>query len=236
MISRTNFWFVFGGLWFAIGVLFAAIGGAVLRQHSALEERFSREGATAPGIVLSKSIQGASSEEPTFQVEYRFNSPDGKIIEETVKVDGKTWDSLAEGEEVTVYYVRNQPDLHRLSGQDPDQVILGLIFSAVGGLFAFSGALILWRAMARQQLVARLLREGTRSSAEVIAVVPTNFRINREPLWVIRYRYRDRIGKIHEGKTPHMPPEEARQWQVGDLGIVRFARNEPRKSIWIGKE
>ena len=235
-ITRANFWFVFGGFWFAVGTLFGSIGGALVWQEWTLAEQLARDGATASGVVLAKSMQGASNQEPTFQVEYRFKSAEGTITERTVKVDGKTWDSLVEGGAVAVAYVRGAPSLHRLAGQYPNEIILGSIFSAVGSLFAIAGALILWRATARRRLEERLLREGPRAIAEVIEVMPINFRINRIPQWVIRYRYHDAFGKTHEGKTPPMPQEEARRWQPGDRGPVGFERDRPHRSVWIGKD
>ena len=234
MITQRNFWFFFGGLWFAVGVLFAAIGAFVLWQHLTLNEQLARDGATAAGIVLSKRMRGGSNQ-TTFQVEYRFKSADGAVTERTAEVDGKTWDSLVEGEAVEVLYVRGAPGLHRLPGEYPERLILGLIFSVVGGLFAIAGAIILWRATARRKLVERLLREGARAAAEVIEVMPTNFRINQMPQWAIRYRYRDQFGKTHDGKTPPMPQEEARLWKPGNRGQVGFERNRPQRSIWIGK-
>lgn len=97
MITRENFWHVFGGAWLGIGALFAVIGGFVLWQYLMLNERLARDGATATGVVLSKSMGGGSNQEPTFRVEYRFKSADGAITERTAKVDGKTWDALVEG-------------------------------------------------------------------------------------------------------------------------------------------
>lgn len=236
MITRANFWLVFGGLWLGVGLLFASIGGAVLWQQSTLDERLAREGADASGVVLSKSMRGGKNQEPTFNVEYRFAASNGRVTESTVKVDGKTWDALVEGEAVAVTYVRSEPGLHRVLGQDPEQLVLGWVFSAVGGLLAIAGTLILWRATARRKFVEQLQREGARASAEVIEVAPTSFMVNREPQWVIRYRYRDPLGRTHDGKTPPMPQEEARLWQPGDRGQVGFERERPQRSVWFGKD
>lgn len=236
MITSANFWFVFGGLWLAVGTLFASIGGAILWQHSTLDQRLARDGTTVSGVVLSKSMQGGSNQEPAFRVEYRFTPAGGTVTEQTAKVDGKTWDSLVEGEAVAVRYVRDAPRLNRVPGQAPEELILGSVFAGVGGLLAVAGALILWRAATRRKLVDGLLREGARADAEVMEVAPTNFRINWMPQWTIRYRYRDQAGKVHDGKTPSMAQEEARRWQPGDRGQVRFERNRPHRSMWIGKE
>ncbi len=234
MLNPGNFWFWFGGLWLGVGSLFVAVGGFVLWQEATLTERLASNGATASGIVLSKRMRGGSNQEPTFEVEYRF-AVDGGVTERTAKVDGATWDRLVEGEPVVVSYVRDAPRLHRIAGQSREELFLGAIFGAVGGVFAVAGALILWRAAARRALVQRLARDGWRVDGEVLEVSPTNYRINRMPQWAIRYRYRDHVGNAHEGKTPPMAQEEARLWQPGDRGEVRFARERPHRSVWIGK-
>lgn len=236
MITPASFWFVFGGLWLAIGALFASVGGVVLWQYSTLDQRLARDGATVSGVVLSKSMQGGSNREPTFRVEYRFRAADGTVTEKTAKVDGRIWDSLVEGEAVAVTYVRVAPRLNRIPGQAPEELILGSVFAGVGGLLAVAGAFILWRAATRRKFVDTLLREGARADAEVMEVAPANFRINWMPQWTIRYRYRDLAGKDHDGKTPPLAQEEARRWQPGDRGRVRFERDRPHRSAWIGKE
>ena len=235
MITRTNFWFVFGGLWLFVGTLFASIGGVVLWQDFTLDTELARNGATASGVVLAKSMHGGANQDPAFRVEYRYTAADGTVTDRTANIDGKTWDALVEGEAVAISYVRSAPRLHRVAGEYPEHFILGSVFSALGSFFAVAGALILWHATARRKFAKRLRREGERVNAEVIEVMPTNFRINRIPQWVIRYRYHDPFGITHEGKTPPMPPEQAQLWKPGDCGQVCFERDRPQRSILIEK-
>jgi len=235
MITRANFWVVFGGAWLAIGSLFAAIGGVLLWQEHALDQGLAREGVTASGVVLAKSRHGRANQEPKFRVEYRFKSDDGTLIERTAEVDRETWNALSEGGAAEVRYVRSAPERHRLRGESGAKFVVGLAFSALGGPLAVSGASVLWRAVARRKFTERLLREGSRAQAEVIEVFATHFRINRVPQWAIRYRYRDLFGGTHEGRTPPMPPEEAQRWKPGDRGEVRFETQRPQRNIWVDK-
>jgi hypothetical protein len=104
----------------------------------------------------------------------------------------------------------------------------GLILTAIGGRLVTT-------ALRRLRTEERLLREGLSAEAEVIAVEETTVRFNRQPQWVIRYRYTDRMGEAHEGRSGYLDPEEAAAWSPGDRGVVRFDPRRPGVSIWIGK-
>jgi len=229
VITQANFWFFFGGLWLAVGSLFAAVGGGVLWRDAAHAERLAREGVAGSAAVLSKSRSGSG-----FAIEYRFKAG-SRVIEGSAKVDGALWDRLVEGEDVELRYVPSAPQVRAIAGE-PGNRVPGIVFAALGGLFALSGALILWRAAVRRRFVADLLREGARADGEVIEVLPTNVRVNRVPQWAIRYRYRDYAGNSHEARTPPMPQEEARRWRPGERGEVRYESARPQRSVWRGRQ
>ncbi len=147
MITQKNFWFFFGGTWFGVGAVFAVIGAALLWQQWTLSGQLARDGATAQGVVLAKSMRSRKNQEPTFRVEYRYTAADGAANEAEAEVDGKTWDSLTEGGALTVTYARGQPRAHRVAGQSTSaNLVVGSVFAGLGGLLAISGAVILWRA------------------------------------------------------------------------------------------
>lgn len=236
MTSPAKFWLLFGGLWLGVGSIFALVGGIVLWTESGREARLAQNGAIAQAVVLAKARRGGSKSEPSYSIEYRFTGPDGALIEHTAKVDAARWRSLAEGEAFELRYVRDDPQVHLVPGERRDERVIGPVFALVGGVFALGGALILWRARARSALVERLRIEGMRVEGEVLEVGPTNFRVNRMPQWAIRYRYRDHAGNLHDGRTPPMPQEQARQWQPGDRGEVRFDTASPGRHVWLGKD
>jgi hypothetical protein len=234
--SQGKFWLLFGGLWLAVGCIFAGVGAIVLWTESEREARLAQSGASASAVVLAKkAARSGKSRETTFSIEYRFTGPDGAPIERTAKVDAARWRSLSEGQAFELRYVRDEPAMHAFPGERRDQRVIGPVFAAVGSVFAIAGALILWRAAARRALIERLRVEGMRVEGEVTEVGPTNFRLNRIPQWAIRYRYRDHAGNTHQARTPPMPQEEARQWQPGDRGEVRFDTGSPRRHVWLGK-
>lgn len=233
MIRQLDFWVIFGGLWFGVGSLFVVVGGIVLWHEASTEARLAREGVAASGVVLSKRMTG-SKDDPKFTIEYRFNSGSG-VNESSTEVDGALWDRLLEGEAVALRYVPAAPDVHRIAGEQRSRWLRGILFAGVGSLFALTGGLILWRRAARRRFVAELLRDGMRAEGEVLEVAPTRLRVNRVPLWAIRYRYRDADGNPHEARTPPMAEEEATRWQPGERGEVRYERARPHRSLWGGR-
>jgi hypothetical protein len=235
--SQGKFWLLFGGLWLGVGLLFAAVGGLVLWLESEREARLARDGASASAVVLAKNTAGGGqNRERTFGIDYRFTGPDGASREHSAKVDAATWRQLSEGQAFELRYVRDEPSIHAFAGERREHRVIGPLFAALGSAFAIAGALILWRATARRALVERLRIEGMRVDGEVTEVGPTNFRVNRMPQWAVRYRYRDQVGNVHESRTPPMPQEEARQWQPGDRGEVRFDTNRPTRHVWLGRD
>lgn len=236
MHLRGNFWLLFGGLWLGVGCVFAATGSIVLWTEAQREARLARNGASATAVVLAKTTSSRRrNSDATFGIEYRFTPADGAPREYSTKVDAARWGSLAEGDVFALRYVRDEPSVHVFPGERRDQRVIGPLFAVVGGIFAVAGALILWRTMARRALAERLRVEGMSVEAEVTHVAPTNFRVNRMPQWAIRYRYRDHVGNVHDSRTPPMPQEEARRWQPGDRGEVRFDTAQPRRHVWLGK-
>lgn len=235
MSSPEKFWLFFGSIWLGVGSIFAVVGGIVLWKESEREARLARDGVAARAVVLAKTTSGGGKNDSTFRIEYRFAGPDGIPLEHAAKIDAAKWRALAEGDAFELRYVRDEPSLHAFTGERRDERVIGPLFAAVGGVFAVAGALILWRAAARRALVERLRLEGMRVDAEVTEVGPTNFRVNRMPQWAIRYRYRDHVGNVHQSRTPPMAQEDARAWQPGDRGEVRFDTSRPRRHVWLGK-
>jgi hypothetical protein len=109
--------------------------------------------------------------------------------------------------------------------------IAGLVFLGVA-LGSLAGFLI-QRGVRTVRLEQRLRREGALSTARVIAVVQSGWK-NREPLWVIRYRYQDAAGTAHEGRCVNLSHEEAARWKVGDTSAVRYDPQRPAASVWLG--
>lgn len=116
--------------------------------------------------------------------------------------------------------------------------MLPIIFTILGAVFASIGGVIFFMAVTgiRRQLDLSDEAKGMTVEGTVLEVAPTNFSLNDEPQWQIRYSYRDHKGKEHEAKSPHIPPEEAEAWKAGDKGSVRYDLRSPQKSVWLGTE
>ena len=80
----------------------------------------------------------------------------------------------------------------------------------------------------------RLLRTGTPWEATVTAVEATNVKFNRQPLWRIRYRYRDVSGRERDVRSGYLARAEVEGWKSGDRGAIRI---DPLGggSVWVGR-
>lgn len=227
-----HFGVVFGGLWFVVGLSFV-IGGLSLWQT---DRRFLYDALSAEGQVLTRDIRSASSQERSsteYRVTYRFRTPSGASYEGASKVDLELWERLEEQGPVTVRYLPDDPAASRLA--DAPQTWDSLIMAGLGSLFAIAGGVILFVAMARRWTAARLRREGLVAEGTVLAIAPTNFRVNGVAQWRIHYRYQDRTGRMHDARSGLISPAEAERMSKGERGEVRYDASRPAKSLWMGR-
>jgi hypothetical protein len=105
---------------------------------------------------------------------------------------------------------------------------VGLVLGAAGGTLVT----LAWRAMARER---RLKAAGLRLAAKVVEIRPGKVRINREPRWILRYRYGYAGGEEHEGESAPLSADEARKWQPGESGAIMVDPRDPRRSLWLGE-
>ena len=96
----------------------------------------------------------------------------------------------------------------------------------------FIGAVILARSLNTAKRKARIWTQGTQADATVAAVEETNFRVNRRPMWVVRYQYRDESGHTHDGTSEYMAADKANAWKRGDRIRIRFDPRTPNMSVW----
>ncbi len=108
----------------------------------------------------------------------------------------------------------------------PDLMSFAVLGVAV--FFLFKGARPLW-------LESRLQRDGVLVQALVVRIGPSDLRINFQFQWALSYRYTDGLGQAHEGESGYLSPDEAAVWKVGDTGWVRYDRQHPAKSVWVGR-
>jgi len=140
--GRVNPWIVVGGILLFGGSIFLLVGVLVLRQ----ERLFDAEGLTATALVLTKNShveynRQNNSQETKYDVGYRFATPDGRWIQGSDKVDGRTWRSIRERDLIQIVYLPERPTRSRLVANDPGTG--PWIADVLGGALTASGSLLL---------------------------------------------------------------------------------------------
>jgi hypothetical protein len=237
MITPKTFWLWFGGIWLAVGVPFLFIGLYFGFQQHTATQRLDAEGKIVEGMVLVKTITSSSSSgsrrnrTPTYTVTFRFLTPAGTMTGES-EVTSDTWDLLVEREPIRVTYVPDAPQYYRVEGQVSGW-ILPAIFTGLGGILTSLGGFIVLRARNLLRTQTRLQREGITATATVSEIRTSSMRINGAPHVAMHYRYQDDRGRSYTGKE-YLSLEEAARWKEGDQATVRYDRQKPNRSIWIG--
>ncbi len=219
-------------MFLVVGVVFLANG----IQGSRLEERYREHGITAQAIVLDKAIERAKRGERSrtrYVIAYRFTTAQGDVVEDSAEVSVEEWERIEAGHPFPVTYLSGEPQSSRASAEDGR--IVALVFTGLGGIFTLLGGGLTLVSLRLILRAWRLSREGFVAEGTVVHIGPTNTTINRVRQWRIRYRYRDHLGRSQEGDSHLLAPEEASAWHEGDTGVVRFDRERPNRSIWIGK-
>jgi hypothetical protein len=225
-------------LWLAagfmvLGVIFLDMGIKEARQES----RYRKEGRNVEAVVLDKWIKKARRGENSrtrYEIAYRFTDAEGRAIDGTDEVDVEEWENVQKGSRINVTHLSGSAEASRTEGsggwESPIIAMgMGSVFILVGGGIFFPGV---FRLLSER----RLRRSGVAAEGEVIRVEPSKVTVNRTRQWIIHYRYKDHMGQLRDGKTGSLPPDEARAFDVGDKGEVRFDRHRPQRSIWLGRE
>ena len=230
--AKRSFAFCFGSIWLFFGALFLIIGIYIGIETFRVQERLNNDSVIAQGMVLTKSITGSSNK--TYQVGYRFRAPDGTVVKNEVKVSGDFWDQVTERGPIRVAYLPDDPETNRIEGAE-SRWTLALIFTGVGLFFVPVGGWIFFKGLSSVLRELKLEMTGMPTEATVTSVVLADVSFDGVPQWNIRYRYQDHRGRNYTAKSPPLPPEEAKEWQVGDKATVKFDMKAPKKSAWIGK-
>jgi hypothetical protein len=228
-LVRRSFLLWLGAAFLAAG-LFIAVTGL---QETRRERRFETRGEAIDAVVVRKSIRPASRQgnsSTRYEVTYRFTAEDGRVLEGVDAVSVEEWEGLEAGSLFRITYLPGAPGSSR--AQHSGGMASGLVGIGAGSLFALvGGALFVWTGR-RLRREWRLLRTGETAPGTVLAVEPTNLRVNRVQQWRVRYRYQDHLGRSHEGVTGSLPPREAGAVEIGGTLVVRFDRQRPEDSTW----
>jgi hypothetical protein len=198
--------------------------------------RFARDAVTEQAEVVAKSLERATRDgnsRTRYLVTYRLAARDGSVAEQTEEIPVEEWEGLTEGGALAVRYLPDDAGTMRAAPDGPawgELLVAGVtaVFASIGVVMALPG----WR---RVRMLIRLQRDGVAAQGTVIEVMPAGIRINRIPQWHLRYEFRDAHGRSHQGVSNYMRAGEASEWRAGDAGAVRYDRDRPADSVWLGR-
>lgn len=102
----------------------------------ALEQRYAREGRPSAGTVLADSRQvGRSGSATTFETQYQFILPDGRVIRSEDVIAAKFF----EGAEVTIEYLPGQAGQSRIKAAGSAYQKRMWLFLGLGAAFLLAG-------------------------------------------------------------------------------------------------
>lgn len=122
-----------------VGGVFLLIGVANL----VVTYGYRMHGRAATAIVLTKStVIGKNGD--SYPLDVRFTTDEGKSIETSIGVDYATMTSLHEHLPVNIIYAPEHPETIRLASDSQFSTLVALWgFSALGGILAFGGAIMM---------------------------------------------------------------------------------------------
>jgi hypothetical protein len=233
LITNDNFWIWFGSIWLAVGLMFLVIGGGIGWSRSTLDARLDQEGMSVEGVVLAKEIVTSDDRSERYRATFRFSDAHGVAVRGTADLSADAWDALVERGPIGVVFLPDRSSTYRVAGESRADAVLALVFPLVGAVLAAVGGLIVGNALRARGTRRRLLGSGAIAAGTVIDIGPGNLRINGIPQWELRYSFRDAHGRTHEGKRV-LAHDEAREWQPGAVGRVRYDSRNPRTQVWTG--
>jgi hypothetical protein len=231
-VLRRSFLLWFGAIFLSVGLMLTYFAA----QEWRAQQQFEQEAVSIQGEIVNKSINKATRDgnhRTKYLVTYRFVPSEGQAIEQTGEVSVDEWERLNEGSSFPVRYLPSDPSTTHLEMDrawwEP------LIFGSIGVLFALIGIAVGWSDLRHVLLVRRLSRSGLPAEGTVRKVWPTSTSINRVPQWRLSYEFRDHVGRTQQGESHLLSPDEASAWNPGDKGAVRFDRERPQESVWVGR-
>jgi hypothetical protein len=216
---------VVGGVLLAIGAGLTLLGLYVAN----VARTFAMKAQPASGIVTELEATPVGS---AGFVRYRFRTPDGRAFTGGENVPPHVFAPLHVDSLVQVRYLPDRPETHHIEGAESgaSAVLLAAVgFLVVGGVLLFSG-------MRLERGDARLRRDGVLVEARVAGVTAASVEIDGVEQGRIEYTFADAQGRPQRGRSRMMPLHDAQRFSAGDRGYVRYERERPARSMWLGRE
>lgn len=208
------------------GFVFAAVAGTQ-------DLRLVTNGQRTTGVVQEKRI--TSSRASPYQLAYRFTAAYGQVYAGRENVGPDAWRSVAVGAEIPITYDNGDPGNNHITRPAEQEVwlALGWIITGLSLAVVFVFATLALKRELRRESVARVLSAGGVETEAEVTGRTTEWLSKSGTLRVVKYRYRDAMGKKHRGEGPYMYPEEADAWTRGSIILVRYDPDHPRNSMWL---
>ena len=206
-------------------------GNGLIAAYEEWRYRVSGE-ETEATVVAKKSIpSGRRGTLPGAR--YRFTTSDGIEIEgERILPEPESQEELQPGSALTVVYLPDRPTMNRPRGSSEWSAML--VSFPIGSLMMALGGALSWFILAPVFRVWRLVRVGVPAEATVSGIGSAAISFSRRVQRQIRYRYQDRFGRMHDGKSHPMEASETESWKEGDRAAIRYDPRRPDRSIWLG--
>ncbi len=195
-----------------------------------------RDAPELRGVVTEKRLVRADRDRnrsTRFIARYRATLPDGGTVEAETSLPRKAWEARAVGDEIPVRYLaserRTLPETG--SAEFEGSVIMG----GLGAILFVAGLLVARGPVRRLFDLTRLIGGGRPATATVESVFETSTSVKRMIYWRLRYRYRDAVGRVHEGESDLLTPGEAGEWEAGATGPILYDPSRPSRSAWLGR-
>lgn len=185
-----NFLSQFGWLFYAFGMLFVFVfdaGGGLLEWA-----RFRGDIITVRGeVVASAGTSMSVNDVQVYRTDFTYTVGDG-VQRTGSSFESGTWRDA--GTTVDVEVLERDPDRARIAGMRGTPGGLGVVFIFIFPLVG--GALGMWGFVSGLG-VARLMREGTLTTAELVGKETTSGRVNNQPVMKLTYVFQDEYGATH---------------------------------------
>lgn len=231
--KRTKFFLIFGLLWIVLGSPFFFVG----RYLYNLNKQYETEGIKVTGTVIDMRVDTKydskeKREVRTYRLRYRFTPENAQPIESEDSVSFEDFESHKKDGPIEIEYLKSDPQTNR-SAQSTDNVV-GYVFMGIGMFTALLGSAFIFGDLKARRKQSRLMTDGMLVEGVIKRIEEGTLSINRVRQMRIRYEFKDFMGHTHEALSEHMSPNEALLLSEGKKGKVRYSKENPKESLWIG--
>jgi hypothetical protein len=210
---------------------FLLFGSGLLSAYDEL--RYHVSGTETDATVIAKKSLPYGRRGTRPGVSYRFTTPDGRKAEGEGIIEPELLEKLRPDSLLSVTYLADEPSINRPRASSEWGAML--VAFPIGALSMALGGGLGWFILGPIFRMWRLVRVGVPAEGTVLGIESAAISFSRRVQSQIRYRYQDRLGGIHEGKSRPMDASDLEGWKPGARGAILYEPRRPDRSIWLGK-